>query len=31
MRERVAMLDGELAAGATADGRYEVEARLPIR
>jgi signal transduction histidine kinase len=31
MRERVAMLDGELAAGATADGGFEVEARLPIR
>ena len=31
MRERVAMLDGELAAGATGDGGFEVEAKLPIR
>ncbi|WP_406507859.1 sensor histidine kinase [Streptomyces sp. NBC_00212] len=30
MRERTAMLGGELAAGATPDGGYEVSARLPL-
>ncbi|MFM9373480.1 sensor histidine kinase [Streptomyces sp. Da 82-17] len=31
MRERVAMLDGEMTAGASADGGYEVEVFLPVR
>ena len=30
MRERAAVLDGELTAGHTADGGYEVMARLPV-
>jgi signal transduction histidine kinase len=30
MRERAAMLGGTLAAGATADGGYLVEAVLPL-
>lgn len=30
MRERVAMLDGELTAGATDDGGYEVAAFIPV-
>ncbi len=30
MRERVAMLDGELTAGATEDGGYEVAAFIPV-
>jgi signal transduction histidine kinase len=31
MRERVSMLDGELVAGPTCDGGFQVEARLPVR
>ncbi len=30
MRERIAIYDGELIAGALADGGYRVEARLPV-
>ena len=30
MRERVAMLEGELHAGPAAGGGYEVKARLPL-
>ncbi|MEV6105441.1 histidine kinase [Streptomyces sp. NPDC051940] len=31
MRERVTMLEGELATGATGDGGYQVEVFLPVR
>ncbi|MFD3326944.1 sensor histidine kinase [Streptomyces sp. NPDC058701] len=31
MRERVAMLEGEMTAGATADGGYEVAVFIPVR
>ncbi|MFK8912796.1 two-component sensor histidine kinase, partial [Streptomyces sp. YS-3] len=30
MRERVAMLDGEMTAGETADGGYEVAVFVPV-
>ncbi|QNE76427.1 two-component sensor histidine kinase [Streptomyces finlayi] len=31
MRERVAMLDGEMTAGTTADGGYEIAAFIPVQ
>jgi hypothetical protein len=31
MRERVAMLDGDMTAGATGEGGYEIAAFIPVQ